>query len=83
MSPITVYGTEWCEDTQHTRQHLDQNGVPYNYVDLDPDPRACAWVREQNAGRQITPTIRLEGLVLSEPSDGELDTALRAKGLLA
>ncbi len=83
MSPLVIYGTQWCEDTQRTREHLDAIGVHYSYVDIEQDPRAAAWVENQNAGKQITPTVRMEGLVLSEPSNAELDTALRSKGLLA
>ena len=83
MSPITVYGTEWCEDTQRTRSHLEEIGVPYQYVDIERDARSADWVKVQNDGKQITPTVKLEGLVLSEPSDAELDTALRSRGLLA
>jgi len=83
MSPITVYGADWCEDTQRTREHLDAIGVPYQYVDIETNDRAAAWVKEQNGGKQITPTVRMPGLVLAEPSDGELDAALRSRGVLA
>lgn len=82
-TPLTIFGTEWCDDTQNTRRHLDAMGVPYQYIDIEEDDRAAAWVKEQNAGQQITPTVKMEGLVLSEPSNDELDDALRSRGLLA
>ncbi len=80
---LTIYGTDWCEDTQHTKEHLDDVGVPYDYVNIETDARAAAWVCQQNDGQSKTPTVRMEGLVLSEPSDAELDSALRARGILA
>ena len=80
---IDIYGTDWCEDTQHTRQHLESLGIGYQYINIEQDADAAEWVKRQNDGTQKTPTVEIRGLVLSEPSNGELDTALRAKGLLA
>ena len=81
MADIEVYGTDWCEDTQHTRQRLEQLGVDYNYINIEQDSAALDWVKRQNDGEQKTPTVKLPGLVLSVPSDGQLDTAMRAKGI--
>jgi mycoredoxin len=83
MSAIQVYGTDWCEDTQHTREHLDSLGVPYDFVNIDADADARQWVIRQNDGKQKTPTVRIAGqTVLSEPSNAELDIALRKSRLI-
>lgn len=83
MNPIEVYGTDWCDDTHRTRNHLDALGMPYQYINIDEQPGAATWVKQQNDGKQKTPTVKLQGLVLSEPSDAELDAALRRQGLMA
>lgn len=83
MSEINIYGTDWCEDTQHTVRHLESLGVPFDFINIDEDTEAASWVQTQNEGRQRTPTIDIEGLVLSVPSDQELDEALRTKGILS
>ena len=83
MDAIKVYGADWCEDTAQTLEHLRDVGVPYEYIDVDENADAQSWVKRQNDGEQKTPTVDLGGLVLSVPSDGELDIALRRKGLLA
>ena len=82
MSDIKVYGAEWCEDTQQTRRHLKQLGLRYDYVNIDFDPRAREFVKFQNDGKQVTPTVVIAGDVLVEPSDQELDTLLRQKALM-
>ena len=83
MNPIKVYGADWCEDTQATLNHLDSFGVPYQYVNVEKDPRAQDWVKQQNGGKQKTPTLDIDGQVLVEPDERELEQALRGKGLMS
>jgi glutaredoxin len=83
MTPIKLYGAQWCEDTQQTREHLDSLSIPYEYIDVDRDPAAARWVKEHNGGKQRTPTLKLPNLILAEPSQDELDQVLRSHGLLA
>ena len=78
MDTVKVYGADWCEDTQETRAHLDALGVNYQYIDVDADPQAKQWVKEQNGGKQQTPTVDIGGRILIEPENAELDEALRA-----
>jgi mycoredoxin len=77
MDTIKVYGAGWCEDTQETRAHLDQLGVNYEYLDVDADPAAKEWVKQQNGGKQKTPTIAIAGRILVEPGIDELDAVLQ------
>ena len=79
---LIVYGADWCGVTRNTLAHLDEVGAPYRYVDVEADPDAAAWVRDQNDGMEIKPTIRIGELVLTAPADDELDQALRERGLL-
>ena len=83
MSNLRIYGTNWCEDTQHTRQHLDALGVSYDYINIESNPRARDWVKQHNAGKEKTPTVDLAGMIMSEPNDLDLDQALRQHGLMA
>ncbi len=83
MSDIRVYGAHWCGDTRATRAHLDSLGVKYEYLDVDLEPDAKAWVAEQNDGKQKLPTLDIRGDVLVIPDKADLDRALREKGLMA
>ena len=83
MLGVKVYGADWCEDTRRARAFLDGLGVQYEYVDVERDESAAAWVRERNGGKERKPTVDVAGQVLSVPSDHELTSALRERGLMA
>ncbi|MCA1817601.1 MAG: NrdH-redoxin [Acidobacteria bacterium] len=80
---VKVYGADWCEDTQHTLEHLRRLGVAHSYVNIERDDAARDWVREHNDGKEPKPTLDVAGQVLTNPTDRELDSALREKGLMA
>lgn len=81
MAAIKVYGADWCHMTRSTLEHLDEIGVDYDYVDVDDDPKASRWVKEQNGGKEKKPTVDVAGTVLTTPSDEKLDAVLEAAGL--
>ncbi len=77
MSKVKVYGADWCEDTQRTLRHLKRLGVDYEYIDIEQDEEARRWVLEQNEGKELKPTVEINGRVLSVPSNRELEESLR------
>jgi glutaredoxin len=81
MADIKVYGADWCSLTTRTKAHLDQQGIPYEYVNIDQDRRAAEWVAAQNGGKEKKPTLDIGGYVLAEPTNAELDKVLVEKGL--
>ncbi len=81
MAKIKVYGADWCSMTRRTLEHLKERGIEYQYIDIDKDREAAKWVADQNGGREKKPTLNIEGEVLSEPSNHELDRVLAAHKL--
>ena len=79
---VEVYGADWCGDTQRTRRHLDRLGVVYQYINVEHDPQASAWVKQQHGGKERKPTVKIGAQVLAEPSDHTLEQALQQEGLL-
>jgi glutaredoxin len=80
---VKVYGADWCAMTTRTLAHLKRAGVDYKYIDIDNDPAASQWVKDQNGGAEKKPTVDLgDGKILAEPTNAELDAALKAAGLL-
>ncbi len=70
---IKVYGAPWCPDCRRSKQFLGEMRIPYEWIDIDQDERAAAFVREKNDGKQIIPTIIFpDGSFLAEPSNDEL-----------
>jgi glutaredoxin len=82
MDKVKVYGADWCGDTQRALRQLDGLGVAYDYVDVEQDAEASAWVKEQNDGKERKPTIKVGLQVLSTPSAQGLESALREEGLI-
>ena len=70
---ITLYGTNWCGDCKRAKQFFGEQRVHYDFVDIDDDADAMAYVEEVNEGKQIIPVIKFEdGSLLVEPSNAEL-----------
>jgi glutaredoxin len=83
MTPtVKVYGSDRCQDTQAALYHLDSLGVQHEYINIDQDPDAMSWLLQHNAGPQLTPTLDIQGTVLSAPDEPRLEDVLRAKGLM-
>lgn len=79
---LKVYGADWCSLTTRTLDHLKKIGVPFDYIDVEADEAASQWVKDQNGGKEKKPTVDLGGKVMTNPSNAQLDTALREAGLL-
>lgn len=79
-TPITVYGDPHCHDSIRSVAHLRQREIAFAEVNIDEDADAERFVIFINGGFRSTPTIVLgEGkrkLILTEPSNAELDEAL-------
>lgn len=80
---LTVYGAEWCEDTQRSLRHLRRIGVDHEYFDVDADEAALARAKSLNNGRRRTPVIEIGDEVLVEPGIGDLTEALIRNEMLA
>jgi glutaredoxin len=75
---IILYGTTWCFDTRQSRRFLDNNQIPYRYIDINNDQEARAFVEKVNHGCRSVPTIVFpDQCILVEPSDAELDEKCR------
>jgi mycoredoxin len=76
---ITIFGTWWCGDCLRTRRFLDNNNIPYNWIDIDRDEKGEEFVLATNHGMRSVPTILFnDGSILVEPSDANLEERLGA-----
>ena len=74
---ITVYGAPWCPDCRRSKQFLDEQRIPYLWVDIDEDEEGRNRVQALNDGKQIIPTIVFQdGSILVEPSNADLAAKL-------
>jgi mycoredoxin len=82
--PLTVYGGDDCDDTEHVVGRLREWNVPFRLVILETHPEAERFVLFINGGYRSTPTLvfgdgRLK-TILTEPTDEELAEALAHAG---
>jgi hypothetical protein len=77
---ITVYGADWCEDTQRSLRHLRRLGIAHRYLNIDENSRALDQARALVPGStdRRTPVIDLAvgGQPLVEPDNDTLTSAL-------
>ncbi len=70
---IVVYGTTWCPDCKRAKQFFGEHRIPYEWVDIEQDAEAMAYVERVNNGSRSVPTIIFpDGSCLVEPSNAEL-----------
>ncbi len=76
---VVVYTTSWCADCSRPRRLLRKMGIPFKEIDVEEVDGADAEVRALTGGSCKVPTIRIDDVVLVEPTEAELRTALEAK----
>jgi len=74
---ITIYGTKWCPDSRRSQFFFKRKGISIQFVDIDQDPEAEAFVKEVNQGFRSSPTIVFpDGSILVEPTDKQLSAKI-------
>jgi mycoredoxin len=70
---IRMYATTWCGDCRMARRWFDAHGIAYDYINIEQDDEAAAYVVKVNGGKRSVPTIVFpDGSILVEPSAREL-----------
>jgi mycoredoxin len=70
---VIFYGTSWCYSSRKARGILDQNHIPYDWIDIDYDEEGRKYVESVNRGFRSVPTLLFpDGSLLVEPTTDEL-----------
>jgi mycoredoxin len=70
---IKMYATTWCGDCRMARRWFDAHNIPYEWINIEDDDEAAAYVLKVNRGFRSVPTIVFpDGSILVEPSPREL-----------
>ncbi len=75
-SGIEVYGTDWCGLTFGVREYLTSSRLPYDYHNIEQDPRADEFVLAMNDGRRRFPMVVVEHRIVTNPTRAELQQLL-------
>ncbi|SCG34033.1 mycoredoxin [Micromonospora halophytica] len=66
---LTMYSTSWCGYCHRLKSQLDREGIGYEVVDIERDPKSAEFVMSVNGGNQTVPTLRFaDGSALTNPS---------------
>jgi glutaredoxin len=74
---IVLYCTSWCPDCRRARNWLKANNLDYVEVDIDTNPAASDQVKKWNAGKRITPTFDISGVIIANFDEPKLASALK------
>ncbi len=70
---IKMYGADWCSDCKRTKKFLGEQRVSYEYINIEEDQDAQAYVQQLQHGGMSIPTLVFgDGSVLVEPSNAQL-----------
>ncbi|GAA3393140.1 mycoredoxin [Cryptosporangium minutisporangium] len=77
VSTLTMYSTTWCGYCRRLKSQLAREGIEYNEVDIEHDPRAAEYVMSVNGGNQTVPTVQFpDGSALTNPSIADVRAKL-------
>lgn len=77
MDEITLYGAPWCPDCRRVKRLLGEMRANYEWIDIEMDPDAEAYVRRRNSGKLVLPLVVVgQTEVLTEPTAAELAECL-------
>lgn len=80
---LTIYSTSWCGYCTRLERQLDREGVPFQKVDIEADPRAEELVKQANGGNATVPTVAFpDGSTLTNPSLREVLQRARSWGIV-
>lgn len=79
--PITIYGTDWCDDTRRTRAFLAAKGLRPRFVDIDARPEEASSLALDGTPLSIPVVIFDDGSRLDEPTEEQLEAAFGAERL--
>lgn len=80
MEEITMYARErFCPDVTRARTRLEHHGIAWTEYNVEADELKRAEM-ESHTGKPNVPQVHIGDRILIEPSNEEIDDALRAAG---
>ena len=73
---VQLFGADWCPDCRRAKSFLRDNGINFEFIDVDTNDWATQKVEEINNGKRIIPTILIDGKPYTNPDNTELTALL-------
>ncbi len=73
---VQLFGADWCPDCRRAKSFLRDNGINFDFIDVDTYDWATAKVEEINNGKRIIPTVLIDDVPYTNPDNVELTKLL-------
>ncbi|WP_190808834.1 FAD-dependent oxidoreductase [Flagellimonas sp. S3867] len=73
---VQLFGADWCPDCRRAKSHLSDNGVNFQFIDVDENVWATETVEKINNGKRIIPTILINEEPHTNPDNATLTQLL-------
>ena len=73
---VKLYGANWCPDCQRAKAYLQDNGINFQFIEVDKYPWAAQLVEKTNNGKRIIPTIFINEKSYTNPDNAILKDLL-------
>jgi thioredoxin reductase (NADPH) len=73
---VQLFGADWCPDCRRAKSFLRDNGVNFEFIDVDKYDWATTKVEEINNGKRIIPTVLIDDVPYTNPDNVKLTALL-------
>lgn len=73
---VQLFGADWCPDCRRAKSFLRDNGINFEFIDVDVYDWATTKVEEINNRKRIIPTILIDDVPHTNPDNVELTNLL-------
>ncbi|MCL4142968.1 UNVERIFIED_CONTAM: hypothetical protein GTU68_007938 [Idotea baltica] len=73
---VQLFGADWCPDCRRAKSYLGDNGINFQYIDVDVHDWATETVEKINNGKRIIPTVLINGESHTNPNNAKLKELL-------
>ncbi len=74
---LTVYGANWCPDSQRVRHWLGEHDINYEWKNVDDNQSIVDEMVKKTGGTNLIPTLDIDGDIVTNPDDAELEKKLK------
>ena len=74
---IVLYGADWCPDCRRAKAYLQDNGISYQFIDIEQNDWAIETVEQINGGKRSIPTLQIDGVAYTNPDNVTLRDVLK------
>ncbi len=74
---VVLFGADWCPDCRRAKNFLRDNGINFQFIDVDEHQWATDKVESINNGKRIIPTILIDEVPHTNPDNATLTELLQ------